>query len=128
MRENRTPGSVQGAPGNRRPYCDGPQKSNEEMQVIDAIIVTVYFLPVITLIIWGVLELKEKNKWLRLIFGTLSMAITSFYSIAYVHKMTDGRIFYMESLLDEVAEAYSNGHTNEQVKEIFVRRGYVRGE
>ena len=25
MRENRTPGSVRGASGNRRPYRDGPQ-------------------------------------------------------------------------------------------------------
>jgi positive regulator of sigma E activity len=104
------------------------KKGKAKMQVIDVIIVAVYFLPVITLILWAILELKEKNKWLRLIFGTLSMAITSYYSIAYVHKMTDGRIIYMESLLNEVAEAYSNGYTNEQVKEIFIRRGYDRDE
>ena len=29
MRENRTPGSVQGAPGNRRSYCDGQENMNE---------------------------------------------------------------------------------------------------
>jgi positive regulator of sigma E activity len=105
----------------------GLQKSKAEMQVIDALIITVYFFPLITLVIWAILELKEKNKWLRLVFGTLSMMITSYYSIAYVHKITDGRIIYMQSLLDEVDEAYSNGYTNEQVKDIFTRRGYYRG-